>query len=66
MNLSQNISWFFGIFAFVALFTGSSMMLNRNLDDQPGINQFSRLSDADIDMILSVKAEMQSAKIQSN
>jgi len=66
MNLSQNTSWFLGIIAFVALFTGSSMMLTNDLGDQPGMSQFSALSDADIDTILAVKAEMQIAKIQSN
>jgi hypothetical protein len=66
MNLSQNTGWFIGIVAFVALFTGSSMMLTNDHGDQPGIGQFTNLSDADIDMILSVKAEMQSAQIQSN
>ena len=63
MNLSQNTGWFIGIVAFVALFTGSSMMLTNDIGDQPGIGQFANLSDADIDMILSVKAEMQSAQI---
>ena len=65
MNLSQNTSWFIGIFAFVALFTGSSM-LTSDLNDQPVMNQFSDLTDSDIDMILAVKAEMQEAKIESN
>ena len=65
MNLSQNTSWFIGIFAFVALFTGSSM-LTSDMNDQPGMNQFSDLTDSDIDMILAVKAEMQEAKIESN
>ena len=65
MNLSQNTSWFIGIFAFVALFTVSSM-LTIDMNDQPGMNQFSDLTDSDIDMILAVKAEMQEAKIESN
>jgi hypothetical protein len=66
MNSSQNTSWFLGIIAFVALFTGSSMMLTNDVNDQPGMSQFSNLTDADIDTILSVKAEMQSAKFLSN
>ncbi len=66
MNLPQNKGWFFGVFAFVALFTGSSMMLNSNLDEQPGLIQFSDLSDSDVDMILAVKAEMREAKFQAN
>ena len=65
MNLSQNTSWFIGIFAFVALFTGSSM-LTSDMNDQPGMNQFSDLTDSDIDMILAVKAEMQEANLESN
>ena len=65
MNLSHNTSWFIGIFAFVALFTGSSI-LTSDLSDQPGMTRFSDLTDADIDMILAVKTEMQTAKIQSN
>ena len=66
MNLFKNTSWFLGIFAFVALFTASSMLVANDLDDQPGPIQFSNLTDADIDMILSVKAEMRAAKIQAN
>jgi hypothetical protein len=65
MNISHNTSWFIGIFAFVALFTGSSM-LSSDFSKQRSMNQFSDLTDADIDMILAVKAEMQAAKIQSN
>ncbi len=66
MNLFQNTRWFLGIFAFVALFTGSSMLIANDLGDQPGSIQFSDLTDSDVDMILSVKAEMQAANIQSN
>ncbi len=66
MRFFQNTGWFIGIFAFVALFTGSSMMIAGDRGDQPVMIQFSDLSDSDIDMILAVKAEMQAAKIQSN
>ncbi len=66
MNLYQNKGWFLGIFAFVALFTGSSMLITDSLSDQPVSIQFSNLTDSDIDMILAVKAEMKAAKIQSN
>ncbi len=66
MSLFRNTGWFIGIFAFVALFTGSSMMIAGDRGDQPGMIQFSDLTDSDIDMILAVKAEMQAAKIQSN
>jgi len=67
MNSSHNKRWFLGIFAFVALFTGSSLFLASASDDQTGMIQFSDLSDTDIDAILGVKAEMQQvAKIQEN
>jgi len=66
MNLFHNTGWFISIFAFVALFTGSSMMFTGHNADQSGLIQFSDLSDSDIDMILAVKEEMQAAKIQSN
>ena len=65
MNLSQNTSWFIGIFAFVALFTGSSM-LTSDLSNQQGMNQISGLTDSDIDVILAVKAEMQAARASTN
>ena len=65
MNLSHNTGWFIGIFAFVALFTGSSM-LTSDFSNQQAMNQFADLTDSDIDVILAVKAEMQAAKIQSN
>ena len=66
MNLFQNKGWFLGIFTFVALFTGSTMLFSSELNDQPGMIQFSDLSDSDVEMILAVKAEMRAAKIQAN
>jgi len=66
MDLNRNKGWFFGIFAFVALFAGSSFFIADAADNQSGIIQFSDLTDADIDAILAVKAEMQLAKIQAN
>jgi hypothetical protein len=66
MNSFQNTGWFIGIFAFVALFTGSSMMIANAQGDQSGPIQFSDLTDTDVDMILAVKAEMHAAKTQSN
>ena len=65
MNLSQNTSWFLGIVAFVALFTGSSMLVNNDSSDQQSMIPFSDLSNADIDRIIAVKAKMQVAEIQS-
>jgi len=66
MSLNQNKGWFFGIVAFVALFTGSSFFIADAADDQTGMMQFSNLSDSDIDAIVAVKAEMDSAKIKTN
>ncbi len=66
MNLFQNKAWFLGVFTFVALFTGSTVLFSGELNDQPSLIQFSDLTDSDIEMILAVKAEMQEAKIQSN
>ena len=66
MNTNQNKGWFLGIFVFVALFTGSSFFIADAADEQTDMMQFSDLSDSDIDAILAVKAEMQSAKIQAN
>jgi len=66
MDLHQNKSWFLGIFAFVALFAGSSMLLTDTQGDQSTMIQFSDLSDSDIDNIIAVKAEMHAAKVQSN
>ena len=66
MNSNQNKGWFLGIFVFVALFTGSSFFIADAADEQTDMMQFSDLSDSDIDAILAVKAEMQSAKIQAN
>ena len=66
MALGQNKSWFLGIFTFVALFTGSTMLFSGELNDQPGAIHLSDLTDADIEMILAVKAEMKEAKIKAN
>jgi len=66
MTCNQNKSWFLGIVAFVALFAGSSLFLSSDLGAQPSAIQFSSLSDADIDMILAVKAEMQAARTSTN
>ncbi len=66
MRLFNNTGWFLGIFAFVALFAGTSMLLANHQGEHSGLIQFSDLSDSDIDMILAVKAEMHAAKIQSN
>lgn len=66
MRTSQNKRWFLGIFAFVALFTGSSFFLASASGDHTGMIQFSDLSDSEIDAILAVKAEMQGAIIKED
>ena len=67
MNLyNNNLSWFFSIFAFVALFAGGSFLFDNNSSLQTELIQFSDLSDADVDVILAVKARMHDAKNPSN
>jgi len=65
MNLHHNKSWFFSIFATVALFAGGSFIVSGENYTDAEMIQFSDLSDDEIDMILAVKAEMQAAKIKS-
>ena len=65
-SCKNNISWFFSIFAFVALFTGGSIFFVNDGSVQTELIQFSDLSDADVDVILAVKARMHDAKDQSN
>ena len=62
---NNNISWFFSIFAFVALITGGSFLFDKNSFAQKELIQFSDLSDADVDVILAVKARMHDVKDQS-
>lgn len=65
MSLHNNKSWFFSIVASVALFAGGSFMVSgENYTDAEMIS-FSELSDAEIDMIMAVKAEMQTAQIRA-
>ena len=64
-SCNNNISWFFSIFAFVALITGGSFLFDKNSFAQKELIQFSDLSDADVDVILAVKARMHDAKDQS-
>ena len=67
MNLyNNNLIWFFSIFAFVALFAGGSFLFDNNSSLQTELIQFSDLSDADVDVILAVKARMHDAKNPSN
>ena len=64
-SCNNNISWFFSIFIFVALVTGGSFLLEKNSLAQAQLIQFSDLSDADVDVILAVKARMHDAKDQA-
>ena len=66
MALSQNKSWFLGVFTFVALFTGSTMLFSGELNDQPELIQFSNLTDSDIATIIAVKEEMRAARNKLN
>ena len=64
MNLNNNKSWFFSVFAFVMLFAGSSFLFIGDSVAQGEQIKFSTLSDADIEMILAVKEEMREARKQ--
>lgn len=64
-SCNNNISWFFSIFAFVALITAGSFLFDKNSFAQAELIQFSDLSDADVDVILAVKARMHDVKDQS-
>ncbi len=64
MSLHNNNRWFLSIIATVALFAGGSFMVSGESYTDEKMIAFSDLSDAEIDMILAVKAEMQAARIQ--
>jgi len=64
MNLNNNKSWLFSVFAFVTLFAGSSFLFIGNSEAQGDQVPFSSLSDADVEMILAVKEEMREARHQ--
>ncbi len=64
MNIQNNITWLFGIFAVVALFSGSSFIYSEKTNKSEMI-QFADLSDADINLILAVKAKMDTARINN-
>ena len=64
-SCNNNTSWFFSIFVFVALITGGSFLFDKNSFAQEELIQFSDLSDADVDVILAVKARMHGVKDQS-
>ena len=62
MHLQSNASWLFSIIATVTLFTGGSVLLDNQHAGEAEMIQFTDLSDADIQQILAVKAEMNSEK----
>ena len=64
-SCNNNISWFFSIFVFVALITAGSFLFDKNSFAQAELIQFSDLSDADVDVILAVKARMHDVNDQS-
>ena len=66
MNLHNDKSWLFSILATVALFTSGSIYFSNDNVKVSEMIQFSDLSDADVDVILAVKARMHDAKDQSN
>ncbi|HHJ36176.1 MAG TPA: hypothetical protein ENJ87_10470 [Gammaproteobacteria bacterium] len=64
MNLQNNMGWLFSVFAFVTLFAGGSFVFIGDNASQSEQVPFSMLSEADVDMILAVKEEMNVARIQ--
>ena len=59
-------NWLLSIFAVVTLFVGSGAYYSSQYASDSEMVRFTDLSDADIDMIIAVKAEMQLAKIEAN
>lgn len=67
MNLKQNKNSFLNLFAIVSLtVTTGYLAVTNNFTAESEPVQFINLTNADIDKILAVKAEMQAAKIQAN
>ena len=66
MYLSQYKNWFLSITAVVTLLLGSTIYYSSAFSSDSETMRFTDLSDADIDMILAVKAEMQLAKIEAD
>lgn len=60
MRYINDYGWFFGVFAFVALFAAGSYYLS---DDNSGVAesiQFTELSATELDKFIAVKAKMSS------
>ena len=67
MNLFQNKNWFLNLFAIVSLTVATSYLaIADNFSAESEQVLFVNLTNADVDKILAVKAEMQTAKIQAN
>jgi len=67
MNLFQNKNELLNLFAIVSLTLAMSyLVISSNFSAESEQVQFVNLTNADIDKILAVKAEMQAAKIQAN
>jgi len=58
--------WLLSMVAVVALAAGSAVFYSLQNANDSEMVRFIDLSDADIDMIMAVKAEMQLAKIEAN
>ena len=66
MHYSQYKNWLLSIAAVVTLSLGSAMYYSGAFSSDSETVRFTDLSDADIDMIMAVKAEMQLAKIEAD
>jgi len=68
MNIFQDKNGLFNLFAIVSLTIamGYFVVISNNISAESEPVQFVNLTNADIDKILAVKAEMQEAKIQAN
>ena len=66
MYFSQYKNWLLSIAAVVTLLLGSTIYYSAAFSSDSETMRFTDLSDADIDMILAVKAEMQLAKIEAD
>lgn len=66
MNLQHGKKWFFSIIAIITLTASTGYLFaSDSASNESAMVEFIELSDAEIDMILAVKAKMQAAKIQA-
>lgn len=66
MHLFQNRYWLFNFFAVIGITAVMAyFIVQHNLSGKSEAVKFVNLTNADIEQIMSVKAEMQAAKIQS-